>query len=383
MFHIYLTIVIFVIIFFLFFNQDYGDNEYFDQRVDGATKEQCGIMATKILDCGGFAYDSDNKYCYLSKDEILFSPEKKPFSNFYNKNFPRCNKLYKIEDPYYNPRNNIIRNATYKCMEKEGGDVTYKIYDNKEKDKININNLNLEEVEPYTFVRIEWNGIVPISDGRFSTALKIPVPTQKNDNPQNKLKFLYEGSSQKIIKTPDETNDNEFSGTHPVYDPIKDATPDISLSDSGIINLDKNLHLITNPTKSNSLNIMKEYDEEFIGQYLFPHRCSTNIKKEDCMKQCLNDKNCVGTEWNPILFKKVGMPNKYEFDENVCCPKIRVKKVIKRRKDKRFGHFYLKEKANRQYLQEGEILVGMNKDKKDDAIEDLSKKYSKWKNNVY
>lgn len=379
MFNIYLIIIILIIIIFIFCN----NKEFFDQRVDGATKEQCGIMATKILDCHGFAYDANNKYCYLSKDEILYAPEKKAFSNFYNRKFPRCNKLYKIEDPYYNSRNNMIRNATYKCMEKEGGEVTYKIYDQKEKDKINIDKLNLEEIDPYTFVRIEWNGIVPISDGRFNTSLKVPVPKLKDNNSRDMTKFLYEGSSEKIIKTPDETNDNEFSGTRPIYDPIKDATPDITIKNSGVINLDQNLHLVTNPTKTNSLNIMKEYDEEFIGQYLFPHQCSANIKKEDCMKQCLNDKNCVGTEWNPILFKKVGIPNKYEFDENVCCPKIRIKKVTKRSKDKRLGHFYLKEKVNRQYLQEGEILVGMNKDKKDDAIGDLSEKYGKWQNNVY
>jgi hypothetical protein len=382
-YNIYLILIIFIIIYILFYTRDCDNDEHFDQRVDGATKEQCGIMATKILNCHAFAYDPVNKYCYLSKDELYFAPEKKAYSQFYNRNFPRCNKLYKIEDPYYNSRNNIIRNATYKCMEKEGGDVTYKIYDTKEKDKINIDKLNLEEIDPYTFVRIEWNGTVPISDGRFNTSLQIPVPKQKDNNSQIRSKFLYEGSWEKIIKTPDETNDNEFSGTRPVYDPIKDATPDISIQDSGSINLDKNLHLVTNPTKANSLNIMKEYDEEFIGQYLFPHKCSTNIKKEDCMKQCLDDKNCVGTEWNPILFKKVGIPNKYEFDENVCCPKIRIKKVAKRRRDVRLGHFYLKEKVNRQYLQEVEILVGMNKDKKDDAVEDLSEKYSKWKNNVY
>jgi hypothetical protein len=385
MISLYLVLIIFIIIFIFFCKKYDKYDEHFDQRVDGATKEQCGIMATKILNCHGFAYDPVNKYCYLSKDEIYYSPEKKAFSNFYNRNFPRCNKLYRIDDPYYNSRNNIIRNATYKCMEKEGGDVIYKIYDNKEKvkDKINIEKLNLEEIEPYTFVRIEWNGTVPISDGRFNTSLKIPVPKQKYDNPSDTLKFLYEGSSKNIIKTPDQTNDNEFSGTRPIYDPIKDATPDVTILDSGVINLDKNLHLITNPTKANSLNIMKEYDEEFLGQYLFPHKCSTNIKKEDCMKQCLDNKNCVGTEWNPILFKKVGTPNKYEFDENVCCPKIRINKVVKRRKDKRLGHFYLKEKVNRQYLQDGEILVGMNKDKKDNAIEDLSEKYAKWKNNVY
>ena len=376
---IYLIIIFIIIIIFIFKQ----NNEHFDQRVDGATKTQCGIMCTKVLGCNGFAYDADNKYCFLSKDEIVLPPEKKAYSQFYKPKMPRCNKLYKIDDPYYNSRNNIIRNATYGCMKEENGKVEYKIYDNKEKDKIVIDKLNLEEVAPYTFERIEWSGSVPLSDGRFNTDRQVPVPTIKSDIENDSQEHaLYYGSWRNITKTPDETNDNRFSGTRPILDPGS-ATPNVSTQDSGSINLDKNLQLITNPTKSTAVNIMKEYDEEFAGQYMYPHKCSTNIKKEDCMKQCLGDKDCVGTEWNPILFKKVGVPNKYEFDENVCCPKIRIKKVIPRRKEMRFGHFYLKEPASRTYLQEGEILVGLNKDKRDDAVNDLGNRFAKWKNNVY
>jgi hypothetical protein len=381
-----IILLFFIIINYNYINRDHNHKENFDQRIDGATKEQCGIIATKTLGCNAFAYDPNNKYCFLSKDEIFFSPEKKAYAQFYNREFPRCNKLYMIDDPYYNSRNNIIRNATYKCMEKEGGTPEYKIYDTKEKVGINIEKLNLEQVDPYTFVRIEWNGTLPVSDGRFNTSLQVPVTKDKSNNnslEQGQQKFLYQGAQENIIETPDETNDNIFSGTRPIYDPIKSATPDITNQDPGVINLDKNLHLITNPTKTNSLNIMKEYKDEFIGQYLYPHKCSSGISKEHCMKDCLNNKDCVGTEWNPILFSKVGVPNKYELEEGVCCPKVRIKRAMPRRKNRRFGHFYLKEKVNRQYLQEGEILVGMNKDKKDYAVEDLSEKFAKWKNNVY
>jgi hypothetical protein len=381
MHNIYLIIIIIIIIIFviIIFSQQ---SEHFDQRVDGATKEQCGIMCTKILGCGAFAYDENNKYCYLSKDDILFSPEKKSYSAYYNRKFPRCNKLYKITDPYYNSRNNIIQNSTYKCMGSEGGTPEYKIYDNKEKDKINIDKLNLEEISPYTFERIEWTSTVPVSDGRFNTDLQVPVPSIKSEIEQDPDNAGYYGSWRNITKSSDEINDNRFSGTKPIYDPIT-ATPNVSIESSGSINLDKNLHLVTNPTKTTAINIMKQYDDEFAGQYMYPHKCSTNIKKEDCMKQCLGDKDCVGTEWNPILFKKVGTPNKYEFDENVCCPKIRIKKVVPRRHEMRFGHFYLKEPVSRNYLQEGEILVGLNKDKKDNVTADLGEKYGKWKNNMY
>lgn len=380
-----LNICIIIILFFLLYYVCLlNKKENFDQRIDGATREQCGIMCTKILDCKAFAHDAENKYCYLSRDDILFRPEKKAFSNYYNSKFPRCNKIYKINDPYYNSRNNIIRNATYQCRKTEDSPIEYKIYDNKEKDKINFDKLNLEKIDPYTFVKIDWSSAVPSSTGYYSNSLDIIVPRPKEkEKPVRTDKFLFNGTSETITQTPDEKNDNIFSGTRPIYDPIKDATPEISLQDPGTINLDENLHLITNPTKTNSLNIMKEYDEEFIGQYLFPHKCSSNITKDQCMKQCLDDKNCVGTEWNPILFIKNGEQSKYEFEENVCCPKIRIKKVIKRRKPNRHGHFYLKENVNKKYLQEGEILVGLNKDKKEYVFKDLDENYAKWKNNIY
>lgn len=380
--YIHIIIVIFIIILVL---SNINKRENFDQRVDGCEKVDCGIMCTKILGCKGWAYDSENKQCYLSKDDIIFRPTKKAYTAYYNRNFPRCNKLYKIDDPYYNSRNNILRNATYQCREKEGGSSEFKIYDNKERSGINPEKINKYKVDPYTFERIDWVSAIPSSTGYYNSAIEliVPRPEIKPDKPQSIDRFLFNGTSENIIPSLDEINDNTFSGTRPIYDPINDTTPGIQITDSGTINLDKNLHLITNPTKAESINIMNEYDEEFIGQYLFPHKCSTNISKEDCMKQCLNNDDCVGTEWNPILFIKKGEPNLYEFEENVCCPKTRIKKVIKRRKPNRKGHFYLKEKKNRQTIQNGQIMVGLNKDKKEYVFDDLENRYSNWKNNVY
>lgn len=281
-------------------------NEHFDQRVDGATKEQCGIICTKALGCSGFAHDNNNNFCYLSKDKIVINPEKKNYGNFYNKEFPRCNKLYTIDDPYYNSRNNIVRNATYECMPKEN-DIDNKeniIYDTKERNNININNINninKEKINPYTFVDIEWeNWQAPI-------------------------------------------------------------------------NLDNNLHLITNPTENNSINIMKEYDDEFNGEYLFSHKCVKNISKKDCMKQCLNDKECVGTEWNPILTK----------NSNICCPKRKINKVVPRRREMIFGHFYLKENIMKSDIQKENIFVEyeqkINKGENKSLDKSLDKSnYAKW-----
>jgi hypothetical protein len=316
-----LQIIYFLIILCVLYISLISNDEHFDQRVDGATKEHCGIICTKTLGCSGFAYDDNNNFCYLSKDKIVINPEKKNYSNFYNKEFSRCNKLYMIDDPYYNSRNNIIRNATYECMPKEN-DIDNKeniIYDTKERKNIDINNINKENVSPYTFVNIEWEN--------------------------------WQASEDKKIVP---------------------------------VNLDYNLHLITNPTENNSINIMKEYDDEFNGDYLFQHKCVRNISKQNCMKQCLDDKKCVGTEWNPILIKKIGEPNKYTFDENVCCPKRRINKVIPRRKDMRFGHFYLKENTMKNDLQQQNILVECkNEIKKENENKLDTSNYKKWNQNDF
>ena len=119
-----IMILIIIIIFCMHIKQNNG--EAFDARVEGTTKTQCGTVCTKTLGCAGFAHDDNNKYCYLSRDAIYFSPvktakadETKVFAQFYNRDMPRCNKLYMIDDPLYNSRNNLLRNLTYICKEKE------------------------------------------------------------------------------------------------------------------------------------------------------------------------------------------------------------------------------------------------------------------------
>lgn len=178
--------VLYIIILFIIIYLLNSNNENFDQRVDGSSKEQCGIMCSKILGCNSFAYDENNKYCYLSKKEIIFNNQQSNYSQFYNKKFPRCNKLYMISDPLYNARNNIIQNATYKCMDYEN-DVNkdYKIYDNKERKNIDIKKLNSYEIYPYKFVEIDWN-YFPYTENK------------------NKLNKLQEGQ----MKSPINLNEN-------------------------------------------------------------------------------------------------------------------------------------------------------------------------------
>lgn len=89
-------------------------------------------------------------------------------------------------------------------------------------------------------------------------------------------------------------------------------------------------------------NIFIESDNEFLGQYLLPHQCSTNIPFYDCLKFCDNEKKCMGVEWN-------------KEHSGVCCPKSIISKIIPRREQHKNGKFYVK--RNSETLNERDNIV--------------------------
>lgn len=155
--------------------------------------------------------------------------------------------------------------------------------------------------------------------------------TCKDSESGNEYNKIYNISEKKID---DITNLNKLK-----FDPYTF----VEIDWNKMIDLNKNLHLVTNPTKSNSTLVMKEYDDEYLGQYLYPHKCVSGIKQKDCLSQCLNNKECVGTDWNPMILTQIGNENKYTIEKNVCCPKRIIKEKRKRTSKNESGHFYLKE----------------------------------------
>jgi hypothetical protein len=144
-----------------------NNNESFDARIEGSTKVQCGTICSKVLGCSGFAYDADNKNCYLARDKIIYSPARRErprhlnvFAEFYKKDMPRCNKLYVINDPLYNSRNNLLRNITYTCQDFEEGPATNKIYNGEEIPIDDVTKINQLSPKPYTFEKIKWEDVI-------------------------------------------------------------------------------------------------------------------------------------------------------------------------------------------------------------------------------
>lgn len=165
------------------------------------------------------------------------------------------------------------------------------------------------------------------------------------------------------ICTPDDVNNEQtfkiYDNTEKIIDSLNDLKY-INVDEYEFVDIDWNndivlddyKNLVINPDKVKYITTLTEYDDEHLGQYMFDHRCSANISQYDCMKFCIDNDECLGTEWNPTYIKKIDSPGtddgyEYEIHKGVCCPKRVISKIIPRREEYANGHFYLKEKIRK------------------------------------
>lgn len=87
--------------------------------------------------------------------------------------------------------------------------------------------------------------------------------------------------------------------------------------------------------------------DEHLGQYLFPYKCVDNISEKECLDTCVQNADCVGVEWNPIMLTKNKNNDIYDVRTNVCCPKKQVKEIITRRDEYKNGSFFEKKLVNK------------------------------------
>lgn len=109
------------------------------------------------------------------------------------------------------------------------------------------------------------------------------------------------------------------------------------------ISLDDHKYLSINPTPSNTVEIFEKKDDDYLGTYLYPHKCVANIPEKQCLKACIDNPNCSGTEWNPLYLENKGNQN-YITYPNVCCPKTNIFDITKRNDNNKYGKFYKKTK---------------------------------------
>src|SRR5690606_1729115 len=112
--------------------------------------------------------------------------------------------------------------------------------------------------------------------------------------------------------------------TQPVYD-----FDDINNMNVPPYNLEEIEWPYTRNVKLGGKNLLlfQQTKDEYLGEYLYPHKCVDKISEEDCINICARNDNCVGVEWNPYYFRTAGSDT-YQIYKNLCCPKRKITDVI-------------------------------------------------------
>lgn len=128
--------------------------------------------------------------------------------------------------------------------------------------------------------------------------------------------------------------------------------PEYQVIEDFVWPVDKTDIVIGQVQDKNEYMMYEKSHDEFLGQYLYPQKCTNGISELDCLKICETDDRCIGVEWNPYYTKQknqdstgdqAGDVNVYE---NICCPKTQIAQVIPRRKEFENGNFYTKKSSD-------------------------------------
>ena len=241
-----ILIIILLIGFIVIFNQSNKLMEKFDEKIKNATKQNCGMICTKIMDCKGFMVN--NNVCYLSKTPILGNPTESKFSDEYDKMSERCNKYGVVTDMTTASDFDKKKNATYICTPNQIDNIqSYYIYDSAdvvdEKKISTLEDLKYIEVNDYTFVDIDWTKSIDLknypmlikNDGVEEKNI-IKVMTQQNDEYLGQYMFerkcVANTSQSNCMKICLDNDDCEGVEWNPTY------TPKL---ESGVYELHKNV----------------------------------------------------------------------------------------------------------------------------------------------
>jgi hypothetical protein len=242
--------------------------ERFDISLDKITNAECGRICTKSSTCKGYSYNQETKECYLSKTQILGPPNYGKYIKNYKASLPRCNKLRALSD-----KRAVIQDDP----------------------ETNLKYNSIYLCSPTEDANYEYYRIV---NGKVDKLEDIDPVTIDNLDPIN---YLVE----------------EIDWASPDKEGIKDNM---------LISLEEEAEELR------PYYLYTKEPEEYLGQYMYPHKCVSNISLKDCLETCDAYKSCKGAEWNPT----------YKKDKNICCPKINIVKKINRRNEFETGNFYLK-----------------------------------------
>jgi len=147
--------------------------------------EKCGDISSSIYGIGGFAYNPENKNCYISKTQLTYPREflksnlvgmdllisdslpaldNSPYYNLSKQNDIICNKRQAILNQKDIQDNNMIDNRIYECNHNEystnrNAKTTYYFQKNKPKKEITLQCNNILPITYHNFFCIDSNDI--------------------------------------------------------------------------------------------------------------------------------------------------------------------------------------------------------------------------------
>jgi hypothetical protein len=131
--------------------------EGFDARLSDISLESCGSLCTETYGCKGFAFDDKTKKCYLSKYVIIQKPQLGIYTDEYNTEYQRCNKIFPIEENTNEIKQEDKRqNMFYSCSKKEDDKFELKKIVNEK--IISIDKKTIDDIpyEEYNMEDIIW-----------------------------------------------------------------------------------------------------------------------------------------------------------------------------------------------------------------------------------
>ena len=335
---IFIILLLLIIILFVKIISEYNDIEHYDAKIENIkSSSECGAKCTEELKCAGFGYNSNSNSCFLSKRPILGKPEESVYTDNYNENDNKCNKIRKLTAKTKDPKQ-LLDNSIYTCD--NYGDISS-----------NISSTDL--LDKTRQIGRKVGGIID---------KKIEIINDSYNFIDNALSYVvddtiifsdYKQNSKDLTK---ELN-NYYASTNNAYTINSQTDKDQKNIDqeNPQENPQENNDQENNDQTTKSL-INKEHgfiesDDDFVGLYMLKPECVSNVTLYDCIKHCDKESNCAGTEWNKSLTKKInGIDNVFE---NVCCPKSNITKAIKRDSDNK-GKFYMK--TNLDYIKDREQI---------------------------
>lgn len=320
--------------------------EPYDARYTNMTVDGCSKFCKKTSGCFGFAFNAQNKTCYPADNPIMGPPIGTLFEDEYKDSNLVCNKMDAIIVPTKAPSFDKRKsNALFVCGEKPSLQPQLYLHNN---DRLNLieegqNPDFITKIDEYNVDYYKW-------------------PINKYDSDQLD-KLWSDRENQKFTKNTVTLMDRVRNANPPVNTNLSINTQPTKKSSGGlkdlgnkfisnIINLQKVIQIpikrelnikydpehyknidhyknVDRLKNTNQFEVHKPYNH---GVFLFNHKCARNIPKRNCLEYCLNNKNCIGVEYNPRFFRQ----------ENVCCPYKSIGDFVERKDMHRSGSFYRK-----------------------------------------